>query len=234
MNHGAQNLREQFCWPESWHRVLAPQSLQISTDLLQYLEQEYTTNTVFPAPQEVFQAFALTDPAQLRVVILGQDPYHNEGQAHGLAFSVNPGTKVPPSLRNIFRELQQDQQCPPPESGDLRGWARQGVLLLNTVLTVRAHAAASHQKKGWEVFTDQVIGTLSAQYQHVVFILWGSAAHKKQALIHNWHTVLKSVHPSPLSARRGFFDSRPFSRTNQALINHQQAPIQWCNTQEGP
>lgn len=224
-------LLGQLHWPERWHAVLPPEALSLSADLLGFLAQEYRTNTVFPPPQEVFAAFTLTPPEKLRVVILGQDPYHNDGQAHGLAFSVNPGTKTPPSLRNIFRELQQDLDCKIPQSGDLRGWAKQGVLLLNTVLTVRAHAAASHQKKGWETFTDQIISTLSEHHRHLVFILWGNAAQKKQTLIHDRHTVLKSVHPSPLSARRGFFGSQPFSQSNRALANHQQAPIQWCNTQ---
>jgi uracil-DNA glycosylase len=230
MSNSAPPLLQQFHWPEAWHAVLPPESLQLSGDLLRFLAHEYATHTVFPPPQDVFQAFALTAPETLRVVILGQDPYHNDGQAHGLAFSVNPGTKTPPSLRNIFRELQEDMGCSMPEEGDLRGWASQGVLLLNTVLTVRAHAAASHQKKGWEAFTDQMISTLSAYCEHLVFILWGNAAHKKQNLIHERHTVLTSVHPSPLSARRGFFGSQPFSQTNQALTRHQQAPIQWCKT----
>lgn len=230
MNSSAKELLAQLHWPQSWHALLAPETLLLSAELTQFLHQEYAQNTVFPPLAEVFQAFELTAPQDVRVVVLGQDPYHNVGQSHGLAFSVKQGTKIPPSLRNIFRELQEDIGCKPPEQGSLRGWAQQGILLLNTVLTVRAHTAASHQKKGWEALTDQVIGALSEHHQHLVFILWGNAAQKKQALIHPRHTIINSVHPSPLSAQRGFFGSRPFSQTNIALENHQQAPIQWCNT----
>lgn len=233
-NKTASERMPQLHWPKQWHSLIAPESLLFSAELAQFLHQEYAQSTVLPPLAEVFQAFELTAPHSVRVVILGQDPYHNLGQSHGLAFSVKPGVKTPPSLRNIFRELQEDVGCKAPDQGGLQGWAQQGVLLLNTVLTVRAHTAASHQKKGWEALTDQVIHTLSEHHPHLVFVLWGNAAQKKQPLIHSRHTVLKSVHPSPLSARRGFFGSRPFSQANEALKKHQQTPIQWCNTQGVP
>lgn len=212
--------------PADWQAFLGQQALD--DNLRAFLQKEYAQHTIYPPQHQLFEALSLTPPDQVKVVILGQDPYHNEGQAHGLAFSVNPGVKLPPSLRNLFQELQHDLGCTPPENGDLRAWARQGVLLLNTVLTVRAHEAASHQKRGWEAFTDQIIQAVSKNHDHVVFILWGKAAQAKQKIIASRHTLLCSVHPSPLSAHRGFFGSRPFSQANAALQAHHQAPIAWC------
>lgn len=224
-----EEMLEALYWPASWQAFFRPDPVAVSAELSQYVAQEYAQKQVFPPQSEVFQAFQLTAPDAVKVVILGQDPYHNDGQAHGLAFSVNPGIKVPPSLRNIYRELSEDVGCEIPAHGDLRAWAKQGVLLMNTVLTVRAHEAASHQKKGWESLTDQVIQRLSEHHAHLVFILWGKAAQTKTRWIdESKHTVLQSVHPSPLSARRGFFGSRPFSQTNQALVAHGQSSINWC------
>lgn len=212
--------------PADWQGFLGPGSLP--DNLVQFLETEYAQHTIYPPQHQLFEALSLTPPDQVKVVILGQDPYHNEGQAHGLAFSVNAGVALPPSLRNLFQELQSDMGCETPEHGDLRAWAKQGVLLLNTVLTVRAHEAASHQKRGWEVFTDRIIQEVSKNHDHVVFILWGKAAQAKQKIIASRHTLLCSVHPSPLSAYRGFFGSRPFSQANAALLAHYQTPIAWC------
>jgi uracil-DNA glycosylase len=163
------------------------------------------------------------------VLILGQDPYHGPGQAHGLCFSVLPGVRPPPSLVNIHKELQSDLGCPPPRHGNLEHWARQGVLLLNAVLTVRAHQANSHQGKGWEQFTDEVIRVVNAKEERVVFILWGGYARRKKALVdRSRHVVIESPHPSPLSAHNGFFGSRPFSRANEALAEAGRAPVDWC------
>lgn len=212
--------------PTAWQAFLGPSPLPET--LVQFLEAEYAQHTIYPPQHQLFEALNLTSPEQVKVVILGQDPYHNAGQAHGLAFSVNPGVALPPSLRNLFQELQSDLGCEMPEQGDLRAWAKQGVLLLNTVLTVRAHEAASHQKRGWEAFTDQIIQAVSKNHDHVVFILWGKAAQAKQKIIASRHTLLCSVHPSPLSAYRGFFGSRPFSQANAALLAHHQTPIAWC------
>ena len=173
---------------------------------------------VFPPAGKLFHAFELTPPGAVRAVLLGQDPYHDDGQAEGLAFSVPPGVKLPPSLRNIFREYASDLGRPAPESGELENWAKNGVLLLNSVLSVRAHAAGSHRRFGWEVFTDAVIRSLNRKKERVVFLLWGNFALAKRPLIdESRHTVLGNVHPSPLSAHRGFFGSRPFSNAEQAL-----------------
>src|SRR5690606_19947249 len=175
-----------------------------------FVAEERSRSTVYPPEPEVFAALHLTPLAQVKVVILGQDPYHGPGQAHGLCFSVRSGTVLPPSLRNIYRELHDDLGIDPPRSGDLTAWARQGVLLLNTTLTVRGGQAGSHQGKGWEMFTDQVIRTVSAKPDVVVFVLWGAHARKKKALIDRTrHVVIESAHPSPLSAHNGFFGSRP-------------------------
>ena len=184
--------------------------------------------TVFPPEPDVFAALHLTSYADTRVVILGQDPYHGPNQAHGLCFSVRRGVAVPPSLANIYKELHSDLGLPIPTHGNLEAWARQGVLLLNTTLTVRAAEAASHQGQGWETFTDEVLRTVNAKQQRVVFILWGAAARKKKSLIDlGRHVVLESAHPSPLSAHNGFFGSRPFSKTNAALEAAGLAPIDW-------
>ena len=215
--------------PPSWSALLHSANQSDSYQKLQeWLKTERTENTVFPPEKEVFTAFHLTLPSQVKVVILGQDPYHGIGQAHGLSFSVKPGIKIPPSLRNIYKELKTDLHIEPVKHGTLTHWAQEGVMMLNTVLTVQAHQANSHRKKGWEKWTDHVIQVLSEQCDHLVFILWGSPAHKKSKLIdENKHTLIKSPHPSPLSARRGFFGSAPFSKTNEALLAHNQSPINW-------
>lgn len=196
--------------------------------LYEKVRQEYETRTVYPPAEDLFQAFALTPLEQVKVVILGQDPYHEPGQAHGLCFSVRPGVEIPPSLVNIFQELKTDLGCAPPESGYLEKWARQGVFLLNTVLTVRAHQAASHRGIGWEQFTDAAIRALNAQDRPLVFMLWGRHAGEKSRLLNNpRHLVLTAPHPSPLSAYRGFFGCRHFSRCNEFLAAQGETPIDW-------
>ncbi len=197
--------------------------------LLTFVNAERATGKVFPKTDDVFKALHLTPFNKVKVVILGQDPYHGDGQAMGLSFSVPDGIALPPSLVNMYKELHDDLGVLAPTSGDLTHWAEQGVLLLNAVLTVRAHQAASHKGKGWEVFTDAVLRALNDKADHVVFILWGGFARKKKALIDTTkHTVIESAHPSPLSAYNGFFGSKPFSKTNQALEAHGQTPIQWA------
>lgn len=195
--------------------------------LAQFLDEEYRTETIFPAREQVFAALEMTPFHEVKVVLLGQDPYHGKGQAHGLSFSVQPGVKLPPSLKNMLKEMQSEFDYPLPDHGDLTSWAKQGVLLLNTVLTVREGQAGSHQKKGWETFTDAVIEALSMREEPIVFILWGSHAQKKKALIGAHHIILEAPHPSPLSAHRGFFGSQPFSRTNVALERLGKKPIDW-------
>ncbi len=197
-------------------------------ELQQFVAHERSQHEVYPPAADVFAALHQTPFAQVKVVILGQDPYHGPGQAHGLCFSVRPGVAVPPSLRNIFAELETDLGVAPPGHGCLDAWTHQGVLLLNTSLTVRAHEAASHQRRGWETFTDRVIAAVNAKPEPVVFILWGAAARKKKVLIHtDRHVVIESAHPSPLSAHNGFFGSRPFSRTNAALEAANRPPVDW-------
>ncbi|MBU6241551.1 MAG: uracil-DNA glycosylase [Acidobacteria bacterium] len=202
-------------------------------DLQTFVATERAQTAVYPPHDQVFHALHTTSFASTRVVILGQDPYHGPGQAHGLCFSVNRGAAIPPSLTNIFKELRNDLGIAPPGHGHLESWARQGVLLLNATLTVRANAAASHQGKGWETFTDRVIASVAEKTDHVVFILWGASARKKKGLIVDAaggprHTIIESAHPSPLSANNGFFGSRPFSRTNDALHTHGQPVIDWA------
>ena len=197
-------------------------------ELIEFVRREYAQGTCYPPGNLIFNAFNLCPLSQVKVVLIGQDPYHEPGQAHGLCFSVNDGVPFPPSLRNIFQEIQADLGTPVPTSGNLTRWAEQGVLLLNATLTVRAHAAASHQKHGWERFTDAVIRLVSAECEHVVFILWGSYAQSKAALIDSTkHCVLRSAHPSPLSAYRGFFGNHHFSLCNQYLQQHNIKPIDW-------
>ena len=197
-------------------------------DLFKRVGEEYGRYQVFPAGDDIFNAFHLTPLEQVKVVIIGQDPYHNVGQAHGLCFSVKPGVEVPPSLVNIYKELHDDIGCDIPQDGYLEAWARQGVLLLNTVLTVRAHRANSHHGIGWEEFTDATIRVLDKQNQPMVFILWGRPAQLKASMITNPnHLVLKAPHPSPLSAYRGFFGSKPFSKTNKFLKERGSALIDW-------
>lgn len=196
--------------------------------LRQFLISEYRNHTVYPDMHDIFNALHLTPYRSVKVCLLGQDPYHGPGQAHGLSFSVRPGVPAPPSLRNMFAELHADIGCPPPNHGNLEHWARQGVLLLNTVLTVRAGAAHSHRDRGWERFTDHVIATLNARSEPLVFLLWGRPARAKKAMIDTRrHHVIESPHPSPLSAHRGFFGSRPFSRANEFLQSHGYDPIDW-------
>ncbi|HET9548390.1 MAG TPA: uracil-DNA glycosylase [Desertimonas sp.] len=197
------------------------------SQLQSFVRAEREHHRVYPPPDEVFAALHLTPYAATRVVILGQDPYHGPGQAHGLCFSVRDGVALPPSLVNIYKELHNDLGIPPPNHGNLERWARQGVLLLNTTLTVRAGAAASHQGKGWETFTDEVIRAVNGKDHPVVFILWGSHARRKKALLDPRHVVIESAHPSPLSAHNGFFGSKPFSRANAALEQAGLAPIDW-------
>lgn len=197
-------------------------------ELQQFVATERQRGIVFPPHDEVFAALHLTPFASVKAVILGQDPYHGPGQAHGLCFSVRQGVALPPSLHNIFKELEADLGCSPPNHGCLDHWARQGVLLLNATLTVRRGNAASHQNKGWEVFTDEVLRAVNTKDERVVFILWGASARRKKSLIDtSRHVVVESPHPSPLSASNGFFGSRPFSRTNAALAEARRDPIDW-------
>jgi uracil-DNA glycosylase len=197
-------------------------------ELEAFLEEEYASEKVYPAREDIFNSLKYTDYEDVKVVILGQDPYHGPGQAHGLSFSVKPQTRIPPSLRNIFKELHEDLGCKIPDNGYLVSWAEQGVLLLNTVLTVRKGEAHSHKNKGWETFTNAVITLLNEREKPVVFLLWGRPAQEKAKLIDNpHHIILKSVHPSPLSARRGFFGSRHFSKTNQILKDNGEEEINW-------
>ena len=197
-------------------------------DLYETVKKEYSTHIVYPPSDSIFNAFEYTDLDKVKVLILGQDPYHEPGQANGLCFSVSPGIKIPPSLQNIYKELYDDLGIEPSKSGDLTNWAKQGVLLLNTVLTVRAHAANSHRGIGWEKFTDAAIEVLANQDRPIVFILWGRSAKEKISLIHNpKHLIISSAHPSPLSARNGFFGSKPFSRTNDYLTQNGISPVDW-------
>ena len=197
-------------------------------ELYEKIKEEYHTQVVYPPSDEIFTAFHLTPIERVKVVILGQDPYHEPGQAHGLSFSVKAGVDLPPSLQNIYQELHDDVGCSIPKTGDLTKWAEQGVLMLNTLLTVRAHRAFSHQGIGWEQFTDAAIRALDRQERPIVFILWGRPAQQKKALITNpKRLVIESPHPSPLSAYRGFFGSRPFSRTNAWLEANGLTPIDW-------
>lgn len=196
--------------------------------LYQKVLEEYQTRQVFPAPDDLFNAFHLTPLSQVKVVILGQDPYHNDGQAHGLCFSVKPEVDIPPSLVNIYQELHDDLGCEIPNHGYLVKWASQGVLLLNTVLTVRAHQANSHRGIGWEEFTDAVIRAVNAQDRPICFLLWGRPAQQKKSMLNNpKHLILEAPHPSPLSAYRGFFGCRHFSKANAFLAEHGIAPIDW-------
>ncbi|MNW57834.1 Uracil-DNA glycosylase [compost metagenome] len=196
--------------------------------LREFLIDEYRTNSIYPDKYDIFNALHYTSLADTKVVILGQDPYHGPGQAHGLSFSVKQGIGTPPSLQNMFKELQDDLGCFIPNNGHLLKWAQQGVLLLNTVLTVRAHEANSHKNKGWEHFTDKVIETINRKNEPVVFLLWGSHAQKKAELITNSrHVLIRSPHPSPLSAHRGFFGSKPFSRANEFLRKMGLQEIDW-------
>ena len=196
--------------------------------LVDFVKREYATKKIFPPAPLIFNAFDQCPLSEVKVVMLGQDPYHGPGQAHGLCFSVNDGVDFPPSLVNIFKEIERDLHIPVPSTGNLLRWAKQGVLLLNATLTVEAHKAGSHQGKGWEIFTDAVIRILSEKREHLVFMLWGSYAQQKGVLInHAKHMVLRSVHPSPLSAYRGFIGCGHFSEANEFLKSKEKLPIQW-------
>ena len=218
-------------WPaeSDWTVALKPQfESDWFAELAQFVDDQQQEATVYPPVSETFRAFELTSLSDTRVVILGQDPYHGAGQAHGLCFSVSESvSKLPPSLKNIYKEMATDLECEIPGHGNLESWARQGVLLLNTVLTVRESEANSHRKKGWEKFTDAVIELVGQRETPCVFILWGKPAEKKLPLIGSHHQTIVSPHPSPLSAHRGFFESRPFSKTNQALRSFGREPINW-------
>lgn len=213
----------------SWQAILAEEfSKPYYQALRQFLKKEYQEQTIYPNMYHIYEALERTPYEQVKVVILGQDPYHGPNQAHGLAFSVQKGVKIPPSLRNIYQELHNDLGCTIPSHGNLTEWTEQGVLLLNTVLTVRAGQAHSHKNQGWEHLTDVIIQKLNNRPEPIVFILWGTPAQQKAKLIQNkQHIIICSVHPSPLSAYRGFFGSKPFSQTNQALIRLQERPIDW-------
>lgn len=197
-------------------------------ELYQFVKQEYATHVVYPPAEDIFNAFHLTPLSEVKVLILGQDPYHNVHQAHGLCFSVMPDQDIPPSLQNIYKELHDDCGCDIPNNGYLEKWAKQGVLMLNTVLTVRAHQANSHQGRGWEQFTDAIIQAVNAQDRPIVYLLWGSPAQRKIPMLTNpKHLILKAPHPSPLSAYRGFFGCKHFSQTNAFLKEHGLEPIDW-------
>ena len=212
-----------------WAEILKPEfSKDYYKELYQFVQEEYKTQQIFPPSEEIFSAFHLTPLEKIKVVILGQDPYHDVGQAHGLCFSVKPDVKIPPSLVNIYQELHDDLGCTIPKHGYLVKWAEQGVLLLNTVLTVRAHQAFSHQGHGWETFTDAVIRAVNEQNRPIVFILWGKPAQSKKKMLTNpAHLIIESPHPSPLSARREFFGSKPFSKTNEFLQSNGVEPVDW-------
>ncbi|WP_207941321.1 uracil-DNA glycosylase [Enterococcus sp. DIV2402] len=213
----------------SWQNILEEEfQKSYYLELREFLKQEYQTQRIFPDMYHIFEALEKTPYEKVKVVILGQDPYHGMNQAHGLSFSVQPGVKIPPSLKNIYKELADDLGIPPVTHGYLTSWAEQGVLLLNTVLTVREGQAYSHRGKGWEQLTDVIIQKLNEREQPIVFILWGKPAQQKMTMIDTQkHIIIRSVHPSPLSAHRGFFGSKPFSKTNDALIALGETPINW-------
>jgi uracil-DNA glycosylase len=215
--------------PRSWQaRVGAELDKPYFHTLREFVDAERRRATVYPPEDEVFTALELTPYEKVKVMILGQDPYHGPGQAHGLAFSVRPGVRPPPSLANIFKELRAEMSCPIPPHGSLVSWAQQGVLLLNAVLTVREGEPNSHKGRGWETFTDAAIRAVAEREDPVVFVLWGGYAAKKESLIGPPHYVHRSAHPSPLSARRGFFGSKPFSTINRELERTGQKPVEWC------
>ncbi|MGK9044123.1 uracil-DNA glycosylase [Mammaliicoccus vitulinus] len=212
-------------WQEIFHNIKSEYDF---SEMESFLEKAYQNKTIYPDKENIYQAFDLTPLDRVKVVVLGQDPYHGPNQAHGLAFSVQPDGKFPPSLRNIYKELEADIGCQR-ETPHLQDWAKEGVLLLNTVLTVEAHQAHSHKNIGWEIFTDEIIKSVSRELDDVVFILWGKPAQSKIKLIDTErHHIIQSVHPSPLSAYRGFFGSKPFSKTNEYLIASGKEPINWC------
>lgn len=214
----------------SWKKVLAPEfEKPYFKALTEFVKAEYQSREVYPPPKYIFNAFEQTSFDEVKVVILGQDPYHGTGQANGLSFAVAGNQRLPPSLQNIYKELASDLHSTPPSHGDLTGWAKQGVLLLNATLTVRANTPGSHQNRGWEEFTDAVIRILSEKKENLVFILWGAYAQKKGNVINTnrGHLIIRSPHPSPFSAHSGFFGSKPFSQTNTFLLLNGQDPIAW-------
>ncbi|HTI15533.1 MAG TPA: uracil-DNA glycosylase [Dictyobacter sp.] len=215
--------------PESWHEHLNGELAKPYFQTLSaFVDEERQNHTVFPPENDVFSALRLTPYERVNVLLLGQDPYHDNNQAHGLCFSVRPGIKPPPSLVNMYKELREDIGCQIPNNGYLVPWAEQGILMLNAVLTVRAHQANSHKNHGWEKFTDEVIRVVNAKPEQVVFVLWGGYAQKKKALIDpSRHVIVEAAHPSPLSARNGFFGSHPFSKINQALREAGKPEINW-------
>jgi uracil-DNA glycosylase len=221
------SLLEQI--PTSWRSALAAEfEKPYLQKLEEFLESERAAHKIFPPENEIFHALEVTPLEDVKVLVVGQDPYHDDGQAHGLAFSVRPGVRVPPSLVNMYKELEDDLGIPRAKTGYLEAWAKQGVLLLNTSLTVRAHTAASHKNKGWEKLTDAIIKAVSSKSERVIFVLWGGHAQKKLPLIDTErHVVIQSAHPSPLSAHNGFFGSKPFSKINAALEASGQTPIDW-------
>lgn len=216
--------------PQSWIDVLEEEfSKEYFYKLKLFLKDEQSKYKIYPSNSNIFNAYSSTEFSDIKVVILGQDPYHGPNQAHGLSFSVNDGIAFPPSLKNIFTELVDDIGCSYPTSGNLQSWANQGVVLLNAVLSVRAAQANSHQGKGWEYFTDATIKAISNNLENVVFILWGRPAQTKEKLIDtNKHLILKAPHPSPLSSYRGFFGSKPFSQANKYLLSHNKKAVNWC------
>ncbi|WDU80067.1 uracil-DNA glycosylase [Lysinibacillus sp. G01H] len=219
-------------FPNDWQEVLKDElEKPYYQKLRQFVANEYSTQTIYPPMNDVMNAFYTTAYHDVKVIILGQDPYHGPNQAHGLSFSVKPGIPHPPSLRNMLQELQDDLGCPIPQNGTLTKWAEQGVMLLNTVLTVRAGQANSHKEQGWEQFTDAVIDLLAAREEPLIFVLWGKPAQRKKQLIRKYkipHVILEAPHPSPLSAYRGFFGSKPYSKINQQLVEWGKQPIDWC------
>ncbi len=222
-------MKEDF--PNDWRTILTEEiEKTYYTKLRQFVADEYSTETIYPPINDIMNAFYTTAYHDVKVVILGQDPYHGPNQAHGLSFSVMPGIPHPPSLRNMLKELQDDLGCPIPQNGTLTKWAQQGVMLLNTVLTVRAGQANSHKEQGWERFTDAVIDKLASRDKPIIFVLWGKPAQRKRLLIRKYstpHLILEAPHPSPLSAYRGFFGSKPYSKINTQLVEWGEQPIDW-------
>lgn len=211
-----------------WHKILNDEFKKpYYLNLKNFLQKEYDNKIIYPPKEDIFKALELTSYKDTKVIILGQDPYHEKNQAQGLAFSVNENVKIPPSLKNIYKELKNDLNCYIPNNGNLTKWAKQGVLLLNDILTVEEHKALSHKNKGWEIFTLEIIKKLNEKEKPLVFILWGNNAIKKEKYINNKHLIIKSVHPSPLSVNKGFFNSKPFSKTNDFLIKNNLKPIDW-------
>ncbi|MGY3186853.1 uracil-DNA glycosylase [Lysinibacillus sp. TE18511] len=214
-----------------WQAILADElDKTYYKELRQFVAHEYSTQTIYPPMNDIMNAFNTTAYHDVKVVILGQDPYHGPHQAHGLSFSVMPGIKHPPSLRNMLQELQEDLGCSIPQNGTLTKWSQQGVMLLNTVLTVRAGQAHSHKEQGWEQFTDAVIDKLASREKPIIFVLWGKPAQRKKSIIRNYstpHAILEAPHPSPLSAYRGFFGSKPYSKINAQLVQWGEQPIDW-------